>query len=136
LVRGLHGDELTHDRLSIEGRARLYTRSEQTHVNTGARAMKDEARSAIEGATKEVQKTTQAVAGQACNALSDVRSYAEPLMDQVQAGYRQVADRAQEGLRDVNKFVRENPAPSIVGILGIGLGLGVIIGLSMGSRRY
>jgi ElaB/YqjD/DUF883 family membrane-anchored ribosome-binding protein len=98
--------------------------------------MKDEARSAMEGAASKVQNATHAVARQAGDALSDMRSYADPVMDQVQAGYRQVAARAKDGLRDVGKLVRENPAPSIVGILGIGLGLGVIIGLSMNSRRY
>jgi ElaB/YqjD/DUF883 family membrane-anchored ribosome-binding protein len=99
-------------------------------------AMKDEARSAVEGAASKVQHATHAVAREASDALGDVRSYAEPLLEQVQAGYRQVADRAHDGLRDMGKFVRENPAPSIVGVLGIGLGLGVIIGLSMNSRRY
>ena len=98
--------------------------------------MKDEAKSVMEGAVSKVQSATHTAAKQASDALSDVQSYAEPLMDQLQAGYRQVAERAQDGFRDVSKFVRENPAPSIMGILGIGLGLGVLIGLSMNSRRY
>jgi ElaB/YqjD/DUF883 family membrane-anchored ribosome-binding protein len=98
--------------------------------------MKDETRKVVEGAASHVQSAADALARQASDALGDMRGYAEPLMEQVQAGYRQVAERAQDRLRDVGNFVRENPAPSIMGILGIGLGLGVIIGLSMNSRRY
>jgi ElaB/YqjD/DUF883 family membrane-anchored ribosome-binding protein len=58
------------------------------------------------------------------------------VVEQAQAGYQQVAERAHDGLNQVNKVVRGNPDQSIGAVFGVGIAGGGIIGLSVGFRRY
>jgi len=67
--------------------------------------------------------------------MGDVRGYAEHILDQSRQGYRQVAERAEEGFRQAGEMVRENPGLTVSAAIGLGLVVGVMIGLTLGSDR-
>jgi ElaB/YqjD/DUF883 family membrane-anchored ribosome-binding protein len=98
--------------------------------------MKDQAKDAIEEGASKVKKATDTVGGKADETLSHVRNWAEPVLDQAQASYRQVAGQAHDGLRHAEQFVSGNPMPSVAAVFGVGIAVGIVIGISMGSRRY
>jgi ElaB/YqjD/DUF883 family membrane-anchored ribosome-binding protein len=98
--------------------------------------LRDRAKDAVEEGTSNAKKVAEVVADKAAEAVSHVRTWAEPMLDQTHEGYRQLAEQAQDGLRHASKVVRGNPMPSVAAVFGVGIALGVVIGISAWSRRY
>jgi len=92
-------------------------------------------RDAIDEGAAMAKGTVDRVAEQSGEMASNVRGYAEHVLDRTRHGYRQVADRAEEGFRQASALARENPGMTISAALGIGLAIGALIGLSVGSDR-
>jgi ElaB/YqjD/DUF883 family membrane-anchored ribosome-binding protein len=97
---------------------------------------KDHAKDAMDQGANQGKKVTDAVTGTSADALRNIRDAAEPLIEQAQAGYRQVAEQARERFGQGSEAVRRNPGPTVGAALGLGLVFGIVIGLSIGSRRF
>jgi ElaB/YqjD/DUF883 family membrane-anchored ribosome-binding protein len=98
--------------------------------------MKNEIKESVTDEASQAEKAADTVAGKAGEVLREARDYAAPMVEQAQDTYRQVADRAREGLQGFNKVVRENPSSSVAAAFGVGIGLGVVLGLTTRSGRY
>ncbi len=98
--------------------------------------IKDLAKDANEQGANQARTAVASVAATTREALSDVRTYAQPRLNDAQAELRNLAEQAQQGFRYVEKVVRSNPGPSVAAVLGVGIAFGVLIGLSMAPRRY
>jgi len=90
---------------------------------------------AIEEGAERAKGTVDRVAGKTGEMMTDVRGYAEHVFDQSRQGYRQAAERAEEGFRQAGAVVRENPGLTISAAVGLGIAVGVMVGLSMGTDR-
>jgi ElaB/YqjD/DUF883 family membrane-anchored ribosome-binding protein len=95
----------------------------------------DQAKDAIDEGAETAKKVAVAVADKAADVMSGVRDYADRVVGQTREGYGQVAERAQEGIRLADAVVRGNPGPSVATAFGVGIAIGVIVGLTVRSRR-
>jgi len=96
---------------------------------------KDKAKDAIDEGANKARQATDMVADKAGEMASGVRDFARQAGDQIQSRYHDVEDRAREGIRKASGAISDNPLPSVAVAMGIGLGPGLLVGLTLGSRR-
>ncbi len=82
--------------------------------------VKERANDAVNEGAAKAKETTDALVGKADEVMSDVRGYAENVLEQSRQGYRQAG-----------AVVRRNPGLSVSTAFGIGVALGVVIGISL-----
>ena len=82
--------------------------------------------------TKEEANTLAEKAGEV---MKDVSSHAGQLAEQSRDAYKQVAKHAAEGVRQADAVVRADPALSLTAAFGVGVGLGILIGMTMRPNR-
>ena len=97
--------------------------------------VEDRANDAIHEGEDGVKQGAEVVAEKAGEVMSGVRGYAGHVAEQSRRGYRQVAEETREGIRQAGAVVRGNLGPSVATAFGIGIAVGVIVGLSLRSRR-
>jgi ElaB/YqjD/DUF883 family membrane-anchored ribosome-binding protein len=96
---------------------------------------KDGVKDAIGETVAKARVSVDKVAEKTGEMMSDVRGYAEHVFDQSRQGYRQAAERAEEGFRQAGSVIRENPGLTISAAVGLGIAVGVMVGLRMGTDR-
>ena len=96
---------------------------------------KDQAKDTFDKGADAAKKAADSVADKAGDVLCGAHGYADRVAGQAREGYRQVAERTHEGIRRADAIVRGNPGPSVAAAFGVGVAVGVILGLSLPSRR-
>jgi ElaB/YqjD/DUF883 family membrane-anchored ribosome-binding protein len=96
---------------------------------------KDQAKSAIDEGARRANKGADADADKPGDVVIGVHSYAEQVVGRSREGYRQFAERTHEGIRHAGVVVRDDPGPSVAAAFGVGIAVGVLIGLTLVSRR-
>ncbi len=93
----------------------------------------DRTKDAIHEGAATAREAAGAAAERSGQMISEVRGYAEHVVEQSREGLERVVEQAQQGLRKAGALIRENPGISISAAfgVGIGMGIGVIIGLSL-----
>jgi uncharacterized protein YjbJ (UPF0337 family) len=90
-----------------------------------------QSREAIEHFLDQLSSEGQNIAAHAAQAVNRIAQNAgEKLRDN--ASY--VSDRAQEGYEQTARYVRTRPGQSLAAVFGVGLGIGLLLGLSMRSH--
>ena len=88
------------------------------------------------GASKDVmQKVSDTATQYASQAAEVVRDNYEHLTDAAQRGYEQLSDVAARGYDNTVKTVSNRPLESVAIALGCGVLTGLVVGLSLASKR-
>ena len=88
------------------------------------------------GASKDVmQKVSDTATQYASHAAEVVRDNYEHLSDATQRGYEQLSDVAARGYDSTVKTVSNRPLESVAIALGCGVLTGLVVGLSLASKR-
>jgi uncharacterized protein YjbJ (UPF0337 family) len=101
-----------------------------------------EAREAIERFLNELaesgQSATSAGASAVSSAMGAVSNYAQHAGSRVREHFDTVSNQANEGYDQMQRYVKHNPTRSLATVFGIGVGLGLLVGLSLrgNSSRY
>lgn len=97
--------------------------------------LKDQAKNSIHDGTDKAKKVAETVADKASEMMGSVRTLAEQAADQSRAGYHEVAERAQQGIRQAGNVVRGYPGLSLSAAFGVGIVAGIVIGISLRPSR-
>lgn len=119
-----HWGNLTDDDLNV-GEGNIDQLIGRIQKRTG------EARNAVTKAIGELSDTGESVAARTSKAASEAADY---VGERVHEGTRYIASQADQGYEQAQRFIRQRPAQSIAVMFGIGIGLGVLLGLSLRSR--
>ncbi len=88
------------------------------------------------GATKNVvQQVGEKTSQYASQAAETVRENYDHLTDAAQRGYEQISDVASRGYDTTVKAVSNRPLESVAIALGVGVLTGLVVGLSLASKR-
>jgi ElaB/YqjD/DUF883 family membrane-anchored ribosome-binding protein len=96
---------------------------------------KDDLRRTIGEGAARARGSAERAGEQAGEMMGDVRDYAEHLLDQSRDAYRQAAACAEEGIRHAGKVMRQNPGLTLSAAIGLGVMIGVVVGMNLGSDR-
>jgi uncharacterized protein YjbJ (UPF0337 family) len=98
-----------------------------------------EARESIEKFLNELTDSghTAASAGASAvsNAMGAVSQYAQNAGSRVREHFDTVSSQAGEGYDQMQRYVSHNPTRSLATVFGIGVGLGLLVGLSLRSSN-
>jgi uncharacterized protein YjbJ (UPF0337 family) len=70
----------------------------------------------------------------ASNAAESVSRFAQGAGEHLRENADQVGDTLHQGYEQAYRMVRNNPTQSVAAVFGIGIGLGLLVGLSLRSR--
>lgn len=90
-----------------------------------------EARDVIVKSLSEFSETGQSVADRASRAISDV---ADQMGDRLRGSSDYIASQAEQGYTQARRWVSQRPTQSVAVMFGVGVGLGLLVGLSLRSR--
>lgn len=94
-----------------------------------------EARDSIERFLNELTESGQSAASAGASAVSNamgaVSQYAQHAGSRVRDHLDTVSHQAGEGYDQMQSYVKHNPTRSLATVFGIGIGLGLIVGLSL-----
>ncbi|ODT96714.1 MAG: hypothetical protein ABS79_07855 [Planctomycetes bacterium SCN 63-9] len=100
-----------------------------------------EAREAIERFLNELtdsgQSAASAGAAAVSNAMGAVSQYAQHAGSRMRDHFDTVSSQAGESYDQMQRYVKHNPTRSLATVFGVGVGLGLLVGLSLRSNnRY
>src|SRR5262245_52408231 len=90
-----------------------------------------EAREAIEKFLDDVTSNGSSAVARAAQAVSD---RAGEVCERFRSQMGNMQEYAGEGYQQAQRYLRQNPTQSVAVVFGVGLGLGLLIGLSLRSR--
>jgi len=94
-----------------------------------------EARDVIEKYLNELTESghsaVSAGAAAVSNAMGSVSQYAQHAGSRVKDHFETVSQHAGEGYDQMQHYVKQNPTRSLATVFGIGIGLGLLVGLSL-----
>jgi uncharacterized protein YjbJ (UPF0337 family) len=90
-----------------------------------------QSREAIEHFLDQLSSEGQNMAAHAAQAVNRI---AQNTSEKVRENLDYMGDRAHEGYEQTARFVRSKPGQSLAAVFGVGVGLGLLLGLTLRSR--